>query len=162
MLIFYGLIFFVFFIRRWSWAKVGLIFVLFLLAADIFYWTYRTRYNPYLKVTYLDVGQGNAALIQFPGKKRMLLDGGGFSRSTFDVGRMVVAPFLFYSKILSVDYLVLTHPQADHMNGLRFITSHFRPKEFWYNGYGVRNHSFMELMRIVEEGKIRKRLPLRK
>ncbi|MGD8986411.1 MAG: ComEC/Rec2 family competence protein, partial [Desulfobacteraceae bacterium] len=159
MLIFYGLVFFIFFIRRWPWAKVGLFVVLFLLTADIFYWTYKTRYNPYLKVTYLDVGQGNAALIQFPGKERMLIDGGGFSRSTFDVGRMVVAPFLFYSKILHVDYLVLSHPQADHMNGLRFIASHFRPKEFWYNGYGVRNRSFMELMKIVEEKKIRKRLP---
>ncbi len=159
MLIFYSLIFFAFFIRRWSWAKWGLFFVLFLLAADISYWTYVTRYNPRLKVTYLDVGQGNAALIQFPGRKRMLIDGGGFSRSTFDVGRMVVAPFLFYSKILRVDYLVLTHPQTDHMNGLRFIASHFHPKEFWHNGYRVRNHSFMELMKIVEERKIKKRLP---
>jgi competence protein ComEC len=159
MLIFYTLIFFVFFIRRWPWAKLGLLVVLVVLVADISYWAYRTRYNPFLKVTYLDVGQGNAALIQFPGRKRMLIDGGGFSRSTFDVGRMVVAPFLFYSKILRVDYLVLTHPQADHMNGLRFIASHFHPEEFWYNGYGVRNRSFLELMKIVEESKIRKRLP---
>jgi competence protein ComEC len=112
-----------------------------------------------LKVTYLDVGQGNSALVQFPGKERMLIDGGGFSRSTFDVGRMVVAPFLFQSKVLHVDYLVLTHPQADHMNGLRFIASHFQPKELWYNGYGVRNRSFTELMKIVEEKKIRKFLP---
>jgi competence protein ComEC len=159
MLLFYSLLLFIFFIRRWSWAKVGLLLVVFLFAADILYWTYKTRYNPYLKVTCLDVGQGNSALIQFPGKERMLIDGGGFSRSTFDVGRMVVAPFLFYSKILHVDYLVLTHPQADHMNGLRFIASHFHPKEFWYNGYWVKNRSFMELMRIVEERKVRKRLP---
>ena len=159
MLTFYGLVFFIFFLRRWPWAKMGLLLVLFLLAADIFYWTYRTRFNPYLKVTYLDVGQGNSALVQFPGKERMLIDGGGFSRSTFDVGRMVVAPFLFQSKILHVDYLVLTHPQADHMNGLHFIASHVQPKELWYNGYGVRNRSFTELMKIVEEKKIRKFLP---
>jgi competence protein ComEC len=159
MLIFYSLILFIFFIRRWSWAKAALLFVLCLLVADIFHWTYKTRYNPCLKVTYLDVGQGNAALIQFPGKERMLIDGGGFSRSTFDVGRMVVAPFLLHSKILRVDYLVLTHPQSDHMNGLRFIASHFHPKEFWYNGYGVRNRSFMDLMKIVGEKKIKKLLP---
>jgi competence protein ComEC len=159
MLIFYGLIFFVFFIRRWSWAKIGLLVFLFLLAGDVFYWTYKTRFNRHLKVTYLDVGQGNSALIQFPGKERMLIDGGGFARSTFDVGRMVVAPFLFHSKILHVDYLVLTHPQSDHMNGLRFIASHFHPKEFWYNGNRVRNRSFIDLMKIVEEKKIKKILP---
>lgn len=159
MLIFYGLIFFIFFLRRWPWARLGLLIVLFLLAADIVYWTYRTQYNPCLKVTYLDVGQGNSALVQFPGKEKMLIDGGGFSRSTFDVGRMVVAPFLFHSKILHVDYLVLTHPQEDHMSGLGFIASNFSPKEFWYNGYRVRNESFMKLMKIVEERNIRKRLP---
>lgn len=159
MLIFYSIIFFIFFIRRWSWAKVGLLIVFCLLGADIFHWTYKTRYNPCLKITYLDVGQGNSALIQFPGKERMLIDGGGFSRSTFDVGRMVVAPFLFFSKILHVDYLVLTHPQTDHMNGLRFIASQFHPKEFWYNGYRVSNRACMDLMKIVEEGKIRERLP---
>jgi len=54
---------------------------------------------------------------------------------------------------------VLTHPQTDHMNGLRFIASQFHPKEFWYNGYRVKNRAFMDLMKIVEEGKIRERLP---
>ena len=159
IVIFYGLIFFIFFFRRWPWAKMGLLLFFFLLAGDIFYWTYKTRFNPYLKITYLDVGQGNSALVQFPGKERMLIDGGGFSRSTFDVGRMVVAPFLFHSKMLRVDYLVLTHAQADHMNGLRFMASHVHPKELWYNGYGVKNRSFEELMKTVEERKIRKFLP---
>jgi competence protein ComEC len=89
----------------------------------------------------------------------MLIDGGGFSRGTFDVGRMVAAPFLFHSKMLRVDYLVLTHPQADHMNGLHFIASHFHPKEFWYSGYGVKNHSFRELMKVLEAKKVKKLLP---
>jgi len=160
MLLFYGLILFIFFIRRWPWAKMGLLFMLFLLVADFSYWVYRTRATPYLRVTYLDVGQGNSALIQFPGHERMLIDGGGFARGTFDVGRMVVAPFLFHSKILDVDYLVLTHPQVDHMNGLRFIASHFQPKEFWYSGYGAKSRSFTELMEIVEAKKIKKRSPV--
>jgi len=159
MLLFYGVILFIFFLRRWPWAKMGLLFVLFLLVADFSYWLYRTRATPYLRVTYLDVGQGNSALIQFPGNERMLIDGGGFARGTFDVGRMVVAPFLFHSKILDIDYLVLTHPQVDHMNGLRFIASHFHPKEFWYSGYGVKNQSFSELMEVIEAKKIKKRLP---
>ncbi|MFC1533351.1 ComEC/Rec2 family competence protein [Thermodesulfobacteriota bacterium] len=95
------------------------------------------------------MGQGNSALIQFPGKERMLIDGGGFRTGSFDVGRMVVAPFLLYSKILHIDYLVLSHPHPDHMNGLRFIASHFRPKEFWCNGRKVETSTFKELMKII-------------
>jgi len=146
ILLFYGFMFFIFFLRRWRWSKMALLLVFLLLAADISYWVVRTRFNRDLKVTYLDVGQGNSALIQFPGNERMLIDGGGFSRGTFDVGKMVVAPFLWYSKLLRIDYLVLTHPQADHMNGLLFIASHFHPKEFWYNGTHVERESFMGLM----------------
>ncbi|MFH1481408.1 MAG: DNA internalization-related competence protein ComEC/Rec2, partial [Pseudomonadota bacterium] len=159
MPLFYGLLFFAFFIRRWPWAKVALFIILGLSLLDISYWVHETRFNKNLKVTYLDVGQGNAALIQFPGKERMLIDGGGFSADHFDVGRMVVAPYLWHSKISSIDCLVLTHPQADHMNGLRFIASHFKPKEFWFNGDEVATPSFAELMGIIESKKLEKRYP---
>lgn len=89
----------------------------------------------------------------------MLIDGGGFSADHFDVGRMVVAPYLWHSKINSIDCLVLTHPQVDHMNGLRFIASHFKPKEFWFNGTEVETPSFVELMGIIESQKIKRRDP---
>ena len=159
MVLFYGLIFFTFFARRYSWARAGALCVLSVVLIDVAYWTYQTRFNPELRVTYLDVGQGNAALIQFPGKERMLIDGGGFSRDHFDVGKMVVAPFLFRSKIRRIDTIVLTHPQADHMNGLRFVAANFDPKEFWYNGDRVESESFTELMRILETEDITKMLP---
>ncbi|MDB4444404.1 DNA internalization-related competence protein ComEC/Rec2 [bacterium] len=152
ILLFYTLIFFVFFRRRLSWARTGLMVVLLLFVVDISYWTYMTRFRRDLRVTYLDVGHGNAALIQFPGKERMLIDGGGFYRNNFDVGRIVVAPFLFHSKIRRIDTIVLSHPHPDHMNGLRFIASHFRPKEFWYNGDRVESESFMELLGILDSG----------
>ncbi len=134
LMMFYSVLVFILFNKRWVWAKIGLCLVLTMIAADVVFWVYQTHFNHRLRVTYLDVGQGNAALIQFPGKQRMLIDGGGFHRGTFNVGRMVVAPALWHSKIRRIDYIVLSHPQSDHMNGLRFIASHFRPKEFWYNG----------------------------
>ena len=90
----------------------------------------------------------------------MLIDGGGFSRSTFDLGKNVVAPFLWRSKMLRVDYLVMSHPQSDHMNGLHFIASHFHVKEFWSNGDKVENESFKELMKILEEKEIKKLFPV--
>ncbi len=158
-LLFYGLLLVVFFINHKRLKTVGLCLILLLLTADVGYWIYRTRFNPFLTVTFLDVGQGNAALIQFPGKERMLIDGGGFRRDTFDVGEMVVAPFLFRSKIRRIDYLVLTHPQSDHMNGLHFIASNFQPKEFWHNGDKRESRSYKELMEILDDKKIHRLTP---
>ncbi len=85
----------------------------------------------YLRVTMLDVGQGESILVEFPGKEKMLIDGGGFQDDSFDVGEYVVSPFLWRKGIKRVDYLVLTHAHPDHLNGLRAVARNFRVKEFW-------------------------------
>jgi competence protein ComEC len=159
ILLFYGFFFCLFSLRRLKWARVGFVFALLVLAGDVAYWTYRTHFNPSLKVTYLDVGQGNAALIQFPGSEKMLIDGGGFAGSDFDIGEMVVAPFLLRSKILRIDTLVLTHPDTDHMSGLLYIAEYFGPREFWYNGEKVETPDFQELAGLLEVKEIRRRTP---
>lgn len=159
MCMFYALMVFIFFFKRWPWAKVAILILATCIMADIGYWTLKVHFNKELKITFLDVGQGNAALVQFPGGEKMLIDGGGFSSDHFDVGKMVVAPYLWHSKIWSIDYLVLSHPQADHMNGLRFIAKTFHPKEFWHNGDQVETASFKELMNIVESRGIKRLLP---
>jgi competence protein ComEC len=156
---FYILILFAFLFKRFRWAKAGLVVVAVFILSDIAYWVYRVRFNRDLQVTFLDVGKGNSALVSFPGGKKMLIDGGGFSSGSFDVGEMVVAPYLWHSKIMRIDYLVLSHPQTDHMNGLRFIARHFHPKEFWHNGDPVETPSYKELMAIVDTRKIRKMRP---
>jgi len=159
ILLFYGFLFCLLSLKHLRWARLGFVFVLLILAGDVSYWIYRTHFNPSLKITYLDVGQGNAALIQFPGSERMLIDGGGFPGSDFDIGEMVVAPFLLRSKILRVDTLVLTHPEADHMNGLLYIANHFGPKEFWYNGEKLESPDFQELSALLDAKGIRRRTP---
>ncbi len=94
-----------------------------------------------LKVTYLSVGQGDSALVEIPSisnepVKRMLIDGGGFLGTEFDTGRNIVAPYLWKRKIRQIEYVVLSHPQRDHMGGLAFIIDNFGPREFWWSGRG--------------------------
>lgn len=146
MVLLYTLILVMIFRKRIRWVRPMLLFLGLALCADVTYWVFKTRLNRDLRVTYLDVGQANCALVELPFGKRMLIDGGGFSSDQFDVGKMVVAPFLWRSKIGTIDYLVLTHPQSDHMNGLRFIASAFRPIEFWSNGDTVETDPFRDLM----------------
>jgi len=84
-----------------------------------------------LKVTILDVGQGDSILVEFPGSRKMLIDGGGFPEGSFDVGERVVSPFLWRKGIKRIDDLVLTHAHPDHINGLPAVARNFRIGEFW-------------------------------
>lgn len=84
-----------------------------------------------LKLTFIDVGQGESILVEFPGRKKMLVDGGGIPEDSFDIGERVVSLFLWQKGIKKIDYLVLTHAHPDHMNGLRAVARNFKVGEFW-------------------------------
>ena len=157
--LFYALIFCIFFLRKWHWTKPVLVLVCAVIFLDTGYWVYSTTFRRQLRVTFLDVGQGNAALVEFPDGKRIVIDGGGFPVSRFDVGRNVVAPFLWHEKVMRVDFLVLSHPQADHMNGLVFLARAFHPKEFWFNGDRSPDAVFSELMDVLSSREIKIRYP---
>lgn len=113
-----------------------------------------------LAITLLDVGQGNAALIRTRSGKAILVDGGGFSdNSEFDVGRMVVAPFLWSQKILNLDAIVLTHPESDHMNGLVFILKNFRVGLLVKNRDDRLTGAYLDLIALCDQKKIDIRVP---
>ncbi len=85
-----------------------------------------------LHVTFLDVGQGDAALVRFPRGGTMLVDAGGLSqRSRFDIGDRVVAPVLRTHGLHRLDFLVVTHGDPDHIGGATSIVREFRPREIW-------------------------------
>ncbi|NLK51501.1 MAG: DNA internalization-related competence protein ComEC/Rec2 [Syntrophomonadaceae bacterium] len=101
--------------------KVGVCLLLLWLLLAIGWWA---NNKPPLRITFLDVGQGDCILIQTPAGKRMLIDGGGkpeFSNSTFDVGQQIVVPFLRREGINRLDLVVNTHPDADHVQGLNAV-----------------------------------------
>jgi competence protein ComEC len=70
-----------------------------------------------LTVSVIDVGQGDAILLQLPGGHSMLVDAGPRT-PTFDAGGRVVTPLLKRLGVDRLTYLVLTHAHADHAGGL--------------------------------------------
>lgn len=89
-----------------------------------------------LKLTLIDVGQGESILVEFPGTTKMLIDGGGTPEDQYDIGEYVVSPFLWKRGIKTIHYLVLTHPHPDHVNGLKAVARNFKVHEYW-EGYSV-------------------------
>lgn len=129
VILFYGVIF-TLLLRQASWKRLlpaTLAFFLFFLG-----WGGMRPDTGILRVTFIDVGQGDATLIEFPHGKTMLVDGG--SGGLFNVGKIAVAPYLQERRIRKIDYLVGTHPQMDHMGGLAYIIRKFHIGEVWTNG----------------------------
>ena len=87
-----------------------------------------------LKVDVIDVGQGSSALVRLPSGETMLVDGGGIPDDSYDIGRGVLAPFLWYEGIRRLDYVALSHYHPDHALGLRFILRNFDVGSFWTSG----------------------------
>lgn len=114
--------------------RLAVAVVLLLVCSDVVYWSYVRFGRQQLRVTAIDVGQGSANLLELPGGDTVLIDGGGFSdNSAFDVGARILAPLLWRRKIRSIDLVVLTHPNSDHLNGLLFMLQHFDVKAVWSN-----------------------------
>jgi competence protein ComEC len=123
--------------------------------ADISYWLYSRFFQKDLRITIVDVGQGNAAIIEFPGGTTMLIDGGGFyDNNSFDVGERITAPFLWRKKIRNIDTLMLTHPDSDHLNGLLYIAKHFNVKTIRTNHDPGNTLGYQQFQDIILEKKI--------
>src|SRR5262249_3598327 len=120
-------------------------------------WWYAERYRRSdFRVTFLSIGQGDSAVIEFPGAAVMVIDGGGLGGNGFDVGERVIAPFLWSRKIGHVDYLVLRHPEWDHYGGLVFLAKQFSPREFWSNGAVAASNRFTRLQQALAENDVRR------
>jgi competence protein ComEC len=84
-----------------------------------------------LEVTFLDVGQGDAAFLRFPTGKRLVVDAGSDAEDDdFDSGERIVAPFLTANGYRRLDTVVESHADNDHAGGLPFLVRTFPVNEF--------------------------------
>jgi competence protein ComEC len=155
IVLFYSLLFLAVHFRkgkkfRYLFAGLCIVF-----ACDLAYWSLKDSFQKDLNLTFIDVGHGDSILIEFPKGKKMLIDGGGLYEDRFDIGKNVIAPFLWKKKIRRIDTLVLTHPDPDHLKGLNFIASQFSIGEFWDNGYQTLSEPYLQLKETLRQKKIK-------
>lgn len=84
----------------------------------------------WLRLTVIDVGQGDALLVQFPSGRSLLVDAGPASEA-FDAGERVVTPTLWAMGVRRLDWLVFTHADLDHIGGAMAAADTFEPREVW-------------------------------
>ncbi len=101
------------------------------------------RDGDHWRVTFLDVGQGDSAVLELPDGQTVLIDGGA-RYERFDMGRGVVAPFLWNRGIHHIDHIVGTHQQLDHVGGLIWILQHMSVGQYWGGGGLERSERFVD------------------
>jgi competence protein ComEC len=154
IILFYCLLFLVVHLRKKKLARYLFVSLFVVLISDLTFWNLKGLFQKNLTLTFIDVGQGDSIFIEFPKGKRMLIDGGGLSRDDFDIGKNVIAPFLWKKKIHRIDYLVLTHPHPDHVKGLDFIASHFSIGQFWDSGLRGDSEAYVKLAKTLLSKKV--------
>ena len=156
IVLFYGLVGLLFFWKHDRWRIILLALILALGGLDAGYWYYQRQGRRQLRVTAVDVGQGTANLLELPGGYTALVDGGGFSdNQIFDMGALVLAPLLWRRKINTVDLVVLSHPNSDHLNGLLYILAHFHVHEVWSNHEAASTLGYAQWRQVIRSRHIR-------
>jgi len=106
-----------------------------------------------LKVHFLDVGQGDSILIQSPNGKNMLVDGGAKGS-----GAKVVS-FLKVKGVKKLDYVVATHPDANHIGGLIAVLNAFPVCNFVDSGHVHTSQTYYDLLTLIDKKNIKFTVP---
>jgi len=106
---------------------------------------YRSLHGQELQVYFLDVGQGDATLFITPSKQKILIDGGPGNSVLTKLGEILP----FHDR--QIDLLILTHPHADHLDGLLEVLKRYQVRILLLNPVYYSNGSYLELWQTLEK-----------
>ncbi|MEO7660062.1 MAG: ComEC/Rec2 family competence protein, partial [Pyrinomonadaceae bacterium] len=120
-----------------------------------------------LGIDFLDVGQGDAALVTFPDGRTLLVDGGGrmryrddsddvepFERDVRGIGESVVSEFLWHQGYSRIDYVMGTHADADHIQGLVDVAKNFNIGTAIFGEIADDDPDFIEVAEVLRKSKV--------
>jgi competence protein ComEC len=154
--------------REWR-AKLSFAALFVFLLLIIFHPLSAPKPDGRLHIDFLDVGQGDSALITMPSGETLLIDGGGkanfnslyvqregeepepFAPDTQKIGEAVVSEFLWEKGYSQVDYILATHADADHIQGLTDVAKNFRVRTAIFGRTPTGDADFIELSNVLQK-----------
>lgn len=107
-----------------------------------------------LKIYFVDVGQGDCTLIKTPTNKHILIDGGGSEFGNFDVGESTLLPYLLDRRITTIDYMLISHFDSDHIDGLFAVMENLKIKNIIISKQGEKSDNFIRFQELVKNKKV--------
>ena len=107
-----------------------------------------------LEIHFLDVGQGDSCFIITPEQKTILIDGGGSTSNTFDVGKETLIPYLLDKGYTKLDYVFISHFDQDHVGGILSILQELKVGQVFISKQGEKSENYETFLELVNEKKI--------
>lgn len=122
---------------------------LFVVAALVWGFVFvEARQNDFLEIVFFDVGQGDGIFVETIDGKQILVDGGPDAKILEKLGKKMA----FYDRY--IDIVVLTHPEADHLNGLIEVIKRYNIGAIITTGVVRDTNQYKEFVRIIEQKNI--------
>ena len=107
-----------------------------------------------LEIYFIDVGQGDSTLIITPTDKKILIDGGGSEYSTYNIGENILLPYLLDRGVKSLDYVIISHFDSDHVGGILYVLEEISVKNVIIGKQYETSDNLEEFLEITSEKNI--------
>lgn len=114
---------------------------------------YKTNIKEELTINFIDVGQGDSSIIRYKGKT-IMLDTGGSANSSYDIGKNLLHRYLLNQNIHKINYMMLSHLDADHCQGGIFILKNMKVENLIICKQAEDSNLYQEITSICNEKKI--------
>ena len=104
--------------------------------------------NPTLKIYFIDIGQGDSTLIVTPKNKKILIDGGEGKTN-------VLFQYLLDRRINKIDYIIISHFDSDHCNGLIEIIEKMRVENIVMSKQSKESQEYKKILEIIKQKNIK-------
>lgn len=108
-----------------------------------------------LKIYFVDVGQGDCTFIVTPCNKTVLIDGGGSITDNFDVGKKTLIPYLLDRGYTTIDYIMISHFDQDHVGGILSVLEELKVKNVIIGQQFDDSENLRKFLEIINEKNIK-------
>ena len=107
-----------------------------------------------LYINFVDVGQGDCMLIRYNGMNFLIDSGGGIFAEDYDVGKNTLLPYLIDRKVYKIDYIIVSHFDADHCRAFLHVMKYIKVKNAIIAKQFKNSRMYSEFLEIANKKKI--------
>ena len=108
-----------------------------------------------LKIYFIDVGQGDSMLVKTVNGKNILIDGGGSKDPDYDIGEKILVPYLLDRRIKTLDYVIISHFDEDHVGGILTVMQELKVKKAIIARQFENSNNYKKFIKLAQEKKIK-------
>ena len=108
-----------------------------------------------LKIYFIDVGQGDSMIVKTVNGKNILIDGGGSKDPDYDIGKKILVPYLLDRRIKTLDYVIISHFDEDHVGGILTVMHELKVKKAIIARQFENSNNYKKFIKLAQEKKIK-------